>query len=171
MFEAKRDRGERESWWIVGKSLFVVYGMPIGIAVGVVVGAGLEIRDFQHSAAKGLLVGVATGAACAGALARHGARGKYKWVQSELTSPDTDWEAIVTALNTIAADQHYLMLRKEPGYVAYTPTLVRPVAAGPLTVSGEYLSVVVTLLNTTTIAITGPQHMVDKFETAIEDGR
>jgi hypothetical protein len=71
------------------------------------------------------------------------------------------------ALNVKAARKHYLMVRRdEKDYIAYAPTLVRPVAAGPLTVSGEYLSVVVARVNDTTLTITGPRYMVGAFETA-----
>ena len=155
----------------MGKSLGFVYGVPIGIAVGVLAGASLEIHNFNHSAAKGVLIGALSGlflGVGAGAWAAHR---KYKWVQSELpVASDAEWLAVVRTLNITAADQHYLLLRREEDYVAYAPTLARPVAAGPLTVSGEYLTVVVARSDDTTILITGPQYIVDDFERAIETG-
>jgi hypothetical protein len=46
--------------------------------------------------------------------------------------------------------------------------LATPVAVGPLTVSGQYLSVVVARPDKDTITITGPKYMVNHFEMAVK---
>jgi hypothetical protein len=158
-----------EHWRAMAKSLAFVYGVPIGIGVGVIVGAISELRGDDHSAALGLLIGFVSGALIGGGRGIWEARTKYKWVHVQLDlDQDTKWDAVVRALNGKAADQHYLMAQREPDYVAYAPTLVRPVVAGPLTVSGEYLSVVAARLNDTTLTITGPQYVVVALREALE---
>lgn len=151
----------------MGKSLALVYGVPIGIFVGAVVGASLQVADVDNGGAIGLLSGFVSGAMFGLGLGRRSARTNYEWIQTKRTLvPNTEWDAVVMALNFKAAKEHHLMLRREKDYVAYVPTLATPVAAGPLTVSGQYLSVIVARLDATTITFTGPRYMVDAFLTA-----
>jgi hypothetical protein len=168
MWQAKREREGLERWWVMGKSLGFVYGVPFGIAAGAISGAIFEMVHIPHGAAWGLVIGFGSAALFGGVAGWWAASRKYKWVRSERTVSEAEWAGVVMSLNVKAADQHYLMVRREADYVAYAPTLVRPVAAGPLTVSGEYLNVVVARSNCTTITITGPHYMVDEFEEAIE---
>jgi hypothetical protein len=156
-----------ESWTVIGKSLAFVYGVPIGIGLGAIAGALIEILHGSHSTAWGLLIGIVGGGLFGGLLARHDACGDYKWTHSQVVLPsDTKWDVIVGTLNAAAAIQHYMLVRREDDYATYAPTLVRSVVAGPLTVSGEYLSVVVTQVDATTITITGPCYMVGELENA-----
>ena len=164
------ERGEPEwrgGWLAMGKSIGFVYGVPIGITLGVIAAAILEIRDAPHPAATGLLIGFGSGAVSGAVAAWLEIRVRLRWIRREITGVSGDaWAALVMALNVRAAQMHYLMVRNEGDYLAYAPTLVRPVAAGPLTVSGEYLSVIVSRLPAETIAITGPEYMVDEFTDA-----
>jgi hypothetical protein len=159
----------RGGWLAMGKSIGFVYGVPIGITLGVIAGAILEISDEPHAAATGLLIGFGSGVLSGSVLAWREIRRKLRWIRRELTGVSGfDWAAVVMALNVTAAQKHYLLVRREADYVAYTPTLVRPVAGGPLTVSGEYLSVIVSRLPAKTIAITGPEYTVNAFTDAAE---
>jgi hypothetical protein len=125
----------------MGASLVFVLGVPVGIGVAVFVGAVVELFGADNSAAWGLLAGVVTGGAFGVLAGRRSARGDYKWEQRALSvASDTEWDAVVMALNVKAAEQHYLRVRKEADYIVFAPMLVRPVALGPLTVSGEYLA-------------------------------
>jgi hypothetical protein len=170
MSHERRETGGHEPWWTMGKSLIFVFGVPIGIFVGVLVGAAFEVTNVPHSAAWGLLIGVASAVLIGGAVGRKAARTKYKWVQIQLAVvSDSYWTALIMALNVKAADEHYLVVRRDADYVAYSPALVRPIVAGPMTVSGEYLNVVVARLNATTVSITGPQYMVDAFEAVLKE--
>jgi hypothetical protein len=153
----------------MGKSIGFVYGVPIGITWGVIGAAILEIFDKPHAAAWGVLIGFGSGVLSGAVAAWWEIRDRLRWIRRELTGVSGfDWAAVVMALNVTAAEEHYLLVRSEADYVAYAPTLVRPVAGGPLTVSGEYLSVIVSRLPAETIAITGPLYMVDAFANAAE---
>jgi hypothetical protein len=150
----------------MAKSLAFVYGVPIGIAAGAIGAAFAEILDWDHSAALGLLVGFASAVVIGAGIAIVETRRKYAWAHRELT-PEVDWDTIEKATNVAAAVKHYLIAGREDGYLVYAPTLARPVVAGPLTVSGEYLSVVVARVDANTIGITGPKYMVAAFIAAV----
>jgi hypothetical protein len=98
----------------MGKSLAFVFGVPVGIFVGVIVGAVFEIAHLPHSAAWGLLSGFGSGVVIGGFLGVQAARGDYKWVTELWTLNEAaDWEAFVRDLNQTAAQEHYLMVRRE----------------------------------------------------------
>jgi hypothetical protein len=177
----KRATREQESWRVMAKPLTFAVGVPIGIPVGALVAAFYEICDKNDPAAWGVVFGFVSAGVVGGAYGLWATTGtymqvsglkklkrtaKFRWVRSKLTVADSEavWDAVEKALNVKAAEQHFLMVRREPGYLAYSPMLFRPVAAGPLTVSGEYMSVIVTRPDETTINITGPQYMVAAFE-------
>jgi hypothetical protein len=145
-------------------------GVPSGIGVGVLVGALAAITDFDDdSAALGLLVGFGTALVTGPGYASWAARRKYKWVHRQCTLVPEQWDALVLALNVKTAEQHYLMVQRADDYVAYVPTLIRPVAVGPLTVSGEYLGVVLARSDATKVTISGPQRIVQACVTAATD--
>jgi hypothetical protein len=155
--------GVEESWFVMAKSIGFVYGVPSGLLVGALVAASVEVSGHAHGAAKGVLVGVGSGLLIGAVVGTWETLRKYRWVQRTVES-ECDWDAVVKALNVKAAAEHYLLVTQQADYVAYSPTLARPVAGGPLTVSGEYLSVVVARLNPTTITITGPERIARKLE-------
>ena len=160
----------RDGRWAMGKSIGFVYGVPIGVTLGGIGAAILEVLDKADPAATGLLIGFGSGLVSGAVAAVWRTRGKLRWIRRQVSGVSgDDWAAVVMALNVRAAQKHYLRVRSEADYLAYAPTLVRPVAAGPLTVSGEYLSVVVSRLPAETIAITGPEYMVNEFTDAASE--
>jgi hypothetical protein len=169
--DIERKWREGADWRAMAKSIGFVYGVPIGITVGVIVGAFLEIDGEPHAAATGILIGFASGVVLGAGVAVVEIKLRLRWIRELTDISDDKWAAVVMALNDRAAQKHYLMVRSEGDYLAYSPMLVRPVAAGPLTVSGEYLSVIVSRLPAEKVAIIGPKYMVQEFKEAADDAR
>jgi hypothetical protein len=119
----------------------------------------------------GLLSGVGIALLAGGVIGTLAGRTKYLWVQREFSfDSNATWKTVVRELTVKAAERHHLVARRdEDEYVAYAPTLARPVAAGPLTVSTEYLTVAVTRTNDNTLTITGPRYMVRAFAIALDN--
>ena len=155
------------NWWDMFKPLGFVLGVPVGIGGGVLCGAVVEVAGGSHSAAWGVLFGIAVGLFGGGGLAAYLAARSYKWVSIELAEA-MSWNKVVPALNIEAAREHHLLVRREDDYVVYRPTLVTPVAGGPLTISGEYQNVVMTRSTNGKITITGPKWMVERLQVAAD---
>jgi hypothetical protein len=154
-------------WWVMGKPLAFVLGVPTGIVVGVLVGAILDLVGYSHGAAAGALSGLGSGAVVGGVMGRKLAETDYKWQSKKLGVTDSQWDAVVLALKVTAAKEHYLLVQEMEDYLVFAPSLVVPVAAGPLTRTGEYLSVVVTRSSDSEAMLIGPNYIVTAFENAV----
>jgi hypothetical protein len=156
--------GVKPAYWL---SIAFSIGVPFGIALGAIAAAVFDLLQLPHRAAWGLLLGVASAVLIGSVSATVTTRRNYRWTSSEFeVASDAEWLAVVRALNVTAAAEHYLIVRQEADYVAYVPTLLRPVAAGPLTVSAEYLSVIVARSNATRVTMAGPWRLVKALKPA-----
>jgi hypothetical protein len=159
-----------KNWFDMFKPLAFMYGVPIGIVAGTITATLvtlLDIWDGSDPAAKGLVVGFGSAFVVGGGWAAVDAGTRFRWVRTQVTVK-VDWDKLVQALNLVTASEHYLLLRCEEGYLVYCPSLATPVALGPLTVSGEYLSVVVARLSESEIKLIGPKRIVNSLVTAAE---
>jgi hypothetical protein len=146
-------------WWDSLFRVAFIYGVPIGIAVGAVVAAWIQVQDGKDSAAKGVLIGA--GAAVVAGLGIGWLRaGHYRSDRGEVGY--TDRNRLIRVLNMSAARNRYLLQRIEGDYIVYVPTLTPPIAVGPLTLTSESFTVSVQL-SEGRATIDGPAWIVRKL--------
>jgi hypothetical protein len=160
---------KRGDWFNAFSRQGLSFGVPTGIALGAGSAAALQLwgnsAERANSAAWGVVIGLVAGlgvAACFGmALANH-----YAFTfEKDVSHPDKD--TLVQRFNVTCAERQYVMASKTDDYLVYVPTLTPAVAAGPLTVSTDYLSVVVQIFERD-CTIAGPRWIVDDLVGALK---